>query len=355
LLRSNRIPFILLTNGGGKTESKRVQNLSNTLSINLDTTQFIQSHTPFASFATPDNLQDKCVLIVGGDGPSCRHVAQSYGFTNAITPGDIYASHPEIWPFSRNFLSTYYTSFAAPLPKPINPSSPSDSLKIDAILIFNDPRDWGLDIQLILDILLSSQGILGTYSRHNGNRSLPNNGYLQDSQPTLYFSNPDLLWASSYHLSRLGQGGFRYALEGVWNAVTGGAREGAKMECVVMGKPFQPTYEYAERVLVEYRDSLYNNTPTHPLPREREQAQAHIPALRRVYMVGDNPESDIRGANTFNSPRGVEWKSILTRTGVYRDQEGSRPSWTPTRLVDDVQEAVEWALGDSGWEGKIQR
>jgi HAD superfamily hydrolase (TIGR01456 family) len=199
-----------------------------------------------------------------------------------------------------------------------------------------------LDIQLILDILLSSQGILGTYSSKNGDRSLPNNGYLQNNQPALYFSNPDLLWASEYHLSRLGQGGFRYALEGVWDAVTGGPREGAKMECMVMGKPFQSTYEFAEKTLIRHRDTLYNDTK-------------QVPALKRVYMVGDNPESDIRGANTFDSPTGVEWKSLLTKTGVYKAREGEKPSWTPTKVMDDVQKAVQWALEDSGWEGKIQR
>ena len=46
----------------------------------------------------------------------------------------------------------------------------------------------------------------------------------------LYFSNPDLLWASEYHLPRLGQGGFREALEGVWEAVTGGTEKGVKLE-----------------------------------------------------------------------------------------------------------------------------
>lgn len=61
-------------------------------------------------------------------------------------------------------------------------------------------------------------------------------------------------------------------------------------------------------------------------------------------MVGDNPMSDIRGANEFVSPCGVEWKSILVCSGVH--EGGKQPPITPSVIVKDVQAAVEWALGD---------
>ena len=278
-------------------------------------------------------MKDQCVLVLGGDYDRCRDVAENYGFTNVVTPGDIYAAHPEISPFSKVFKD-YYKQFARPLRRPINPESPKDSLKIDAIFVFNDPRDWALDLQLVLDVMLSHEGVMGTYSSKNGDRSLPNNGYLQDGQPKLYYSNPDLIWASDYHLPRLGQGGFREAVDGVWNAITGGPREGADLHKIIMGKPFKPTYEFAERTLLRHRDTMYDND---------------APNLRRVYMVGDNPESDIRGANTYDSPHGIEWISLLTRTGVYKDMNGSKPSWQPRDIVDDVKAAVQYALKDSHW------
>jgi ribonucleotide monophosphatase NagD (HAD superfamily) len=64
-------------------------------------------------------------------------------------------------------------------------------------------------------------------------------------------------------------------------------------------------------------------------------------------MVGDNPESDIRGANSYRSGNGSNWHSILVRTGVYR---GGEPAWTPKVIVDDVQKAVEWGIKSSGWK-----
>jgi HAD superfamily hydrolase (TIGR01456 family) len=310
-LESQRIPFILLTNGGGKLESERVAELSSKLGVAIDTSMFVQSHTPFADM---NQYKNKNVLVVGGEADKCRAVAEAYGFKTVVTPGDILAAYPEIWPFSQQLLP-YYKTFTRPLPAPIDPASPSTSLRIDAIFVYNDPRDWGLDTQIIKDVLLSTHGILGTLSAKNGDVALPNNGYQQDDQPTLYFSNPDLLWSAKYHLPRLGQGGFREAFEGVWTAIT----NGKALQKVVMGKPYRPTYEFAEKRLISHRQHVLSDVGG-PLGQ-----------LKRVYMVGDNPASDIAGGNNFESPHGTDWASILVQTGVY--VEGTKPAYQPRKIV----------------------
>ena len=336
LLRRQKIPFILLTNGGGKHEKERVAEISQKLNVPLNTTDIVQSHSPFIELVNGTDeanaLKHKRILVVGGDGDSCRLVAEQYGFRNVVTPGDIFVGNPSIWPFSKNF-SNYYKTFARLLPKPLDPSDPTKGLKIDAIFVFNDPRDWALDTQVIMDLLLSSKGHFGTLSDKNGRSELPNHGYQQDGQPPLYFSNPDLWWAAAYPLPRLGQGGFREALEGVWAATTGGPSKGIQLKKTVIGKPFQGTYEFAERQLLRNRLNAFGG-------------HADLPLLQRVYMVGDNPESDIRGANSYRSHIGSSWYSILVKTGVYG---GGEPSWTPKAIVDDVQKAVQWALAASKW------
>jgi ribonucleotide monophosphatase NagD (HAD superfamily) len=75
-LQSQRIPYILLTNGGGKHESERVADLSKKLEVDMDTSMFVQSHTPFADM---DQYKDKTVMVVGGEGDKCRVVAEAYG------------------------------------------------------------------------------------------------------------------------------------------------------------------------------------------------------------------------------------------------------------------------------------
>jgi HAD superfamily hydrolase (TIGR01450 family) len=81
-LQERSIPFILLTNGGGKHETERVAEISEKLNIPLDPSVIIQSHSPFAELVHgafgQEALQNKCILVAGGDGDGCRKVAERY-------------------------------------------------------------------------------------------------------------------------------------------------------------------------------------------------------------------------------------------------------------------------------------
>lgn len=56
-------------------------------------------------------------------------------------------------------------------------------------------------------------------------------------------------------------------------------------------------------------------------------------------MVGDNPASDIKGANDNG------WESILVRTGVYDNEDLSTIIAQPTvGVFDDVYASVEAVL-----------
>lgn len=329
-LQRHNIPFILLTNGGGVHESDRATDLSQKLGVPLHESILIQSHTPFAAMAEEKELKTSPILVVGGAGDNCRRVAEQYGFAKVVTPGDIVHAHPSIWPFSDVFAS-YYQEFARPLPRPIDSLRPSESLKIEAVFVFNDPRDWALDAHVILDLLMSSRGVIGTLSHKNNDPRLPNRGFQQDSQPPLYFSNPDLWWAAEFHIPRLGQGGFREALEGIWAAVTGGKAAGVELLKTVIGKPHQETFEFAEARLRTHRTRLAGDAPVAP--------------LKDVYFIGDNPESDIRGANGYRSSWDSKWHSILVDTGVY---SGRQQDHTPSHHAADVRDAIQWALKRSG-------
>lgn len=80
-LQSNGIPFILLTNGGGRIESARIEQLGHQLHVPLNVDMFVQSHTPFAALVEgngrQEGLKDKCVLVLGGLENKCREVAET--------------------------------------------------------------------------------------------------------------------------------------------------------------------------------------------------------------------------------------------------------------------------------------
>ena len=66
-------------------ERDRVAELSRLLSISISPDMFVQSHTPFADLihqiderdSAKAPLKDKTILVCGGDGDSCRRVAES--------------------------------------------------------------------------------------------------------------------------------------------------------------------------------------------------------------------------------------------------------------------------------------
>lgn len=71
-----QVPYIFVTNGGGKTEAERCLQLSQQMEIEVSPGQFICGHTPMREMAEKYNT----VLVVGGEGEKCRIVAEGYGF-----------------------------------------------------------------------------------------------------------------------------------------------------------------------------------------------------------------------------------------------------------------------------------
>jgi ribonucleotide monophosphatase NagD (HAD superfamily) len=81
-LRSQQIPFILLTNGGGKLEAKRASAISEKLGIDISEKAIVQSHTPLKGLVdgTLDTkkkaLRKGLVLVIGGHPKQVKEVAQ---------------------------------------------------------------------------------------------------------------------------------------------------------------------------------------------------------------------------------------------------------------------------------------
>lgn len=290
-------PYILVTNGGGKTEEDRCLDLSRQLGIEVSPGQFICGHTPMREMAK----QYGTVLVVGGEGEQCRRVAEGYGFRDVVTPGDIIKDNNDTTPF-RKLTNEEHANCRA---------RNFNEVEIEAIFVFADSRDWAGDQQIILDLLMSQHGRLGTRSK------------TFDEGPPLFFSHSDVVWSTSHEHTRIGMGALRASLEAVYKAVTG-----KELQTTAFGKPQIGTFQFATRFLREWRKD------THGIDSPPET----------VYFVGDTPESDIRGTNEFDeSPLSANsWYSILVRTGVF--QEGTNPAFKPKATVDNVLEAVRHGM-----------
>ncbi|RDW94373.1 putative CDP-alcohol phosphatidyltransferase [Coleophoma crateriformis] len=288
-----KIPHIFLTNGSGKIETKRCAQLSKILGSEISTQQFIQSHTPMSALAE----YYQTVLVVGGENYQCREVAQTYGFKDIIVPNDIFAAQPTISPLKEFFTDEQRRT-----------SNPRDfsKVKIDAILVFSDSRDYATDLQIIMDLLQSENGVLGTRAKDPVSQRIP-----------IYFSQGDLLCPSEHPYPRMSQGTFRIALEAIYKQITG-----VELERVVYGKPELATYKYADEVLASWMDTIHGEEK---LPKN-------------IYMIGDNPQSDIIGGNMYG------WNTCLVRTGVYQGEGNDDENPANFGVFKNVLEAVQTAL-----------
>lgn len=358
-----KVPSIFVTNGGGKPEQQRADDLSERLGCTITKEQIIQGHTPMKDLVGVYNN----VLVVGGIGNTCRNVAESYGFKNVYTPLDIMKWNPAVSPYhdltEEEEVCTKKVDFS--------------KVSIDAILVFADSRNWAADQQIILELLVSKNGVMGTESK------------TFDEGPQIYFAHSDFIWATNYKLSRYGMGALQVSIAALYREHTG-----KELKVNRFGKPQKGTFKFANKVLAHWRqgvldehlkklsindpdaddaDILINEDGEEIVNQAKlenyrwssdedddeddeedkevklnvgkiaevgkpDKITLELPPASTVYFVGDTPESDIRFANSHDA----SWHSILVKTGVY--QEGTEPKYKPKHLCDNVLEAVKYAI-----------
>lgn len=327
LLNKCNVPYILMTNGGGVKESDRVKFLSKKIDVPISPLQIVQSHTPMKVFA--NNQRNDRILVVGGEKDNARKCAMEYGFTDVIMPIDIVKAEPSISPF-HNYTPRDFADYARDMDQ-INLNK-----AIKKILVFNDSRDLSSDCQIILDLLNSKDGVIGT-SRNNNKIN-----DLQVPSVPIVFSNSDFIWANDYKLPRFGQGALCTMIESLYKA-TNNLKDNKRLLSKKLGKPYKVQYDFAHHVLIDWRNKILQmktNELEQVLPSLNEQPKNS--PFKKIYMVGDNPASDIKGANDHG------WESLLLRTGVYKDDDWNSIIAKPTSGVhDNILESVKYALHEN--------
>lgn len=291
LLQTSRVPYVFVTNGGGQTEREKSVELARKIGVDVRPEQVILAHTPFQNIA--EEHKNQRVLIVGHEG--CMEVARSYGFSKVACVRDIHEENPSIYPHR----------------KPANlPSSPENGQPIEAILLFHDCLDWGVEMQIIFDILVGRQ--------QNTDQRLATEECLKQKVP-FFACNSDIVYASNHDYPRFTQGAFVEAFRSLFELTC----RGEELVVQFCGKPHKIQYEYATESL------------------KKESLLLGQEMITRFYGVGDNPKSDIRGANSA----GEEWTSVLVRTGVFSGTDNC--SIDPADVVvGDILDAVHFILGN---------
>ncbi|KAH0659681.1 hypothetical protein KY289_028429 [Solanum tuberosum] len=300
-----KVPYVFLTNGGGVPESKRAKELGSLLDVNILPLQVIQGHSPFKQLMR--RFENELIVAVGKGEPA--EVMSEYGFKNVLSIDEYASCFDNIDPLAQ------YKKWTDKLDG--NQSSKSKhtalsndpcSQRVAAVFVVSDSVDWSRDIQVLCDILRTG-GLPGKEIAH---------------QPPLFFANDDLAYQALFPSERLGMGAFRIAVESVFNAI-----HPAALKYTSYGKPNPSVFKNAETVLMHVLQSCHTN----------HQVDGRKQFFKTLYMIGDNPSVDIKGARQAGSP----WFSILTRTGVFKGKE-NHDDFPADLVVDTVEEAVDYIL-----------
>ncbi|KFV45898.1 Cat eye syndrome critical region protein 5, partial [Tyto alba] len=281
------VPVVFVTNAGNCLRQNKADQLSHLLGVPISQDQVMMSHSPLRMFK---RYHEKCVLV-SGQGP-LLDIAQDLGFCQPITIEALREKHPllDVVDHDRR-------------PNVLN--NCIDFFSVSAVVLFGEPVRWETNLQLIIDVLLTS--------------GYPGNPYHHENHPHIpvLACNMDLMWVAEAQSPRFGHGTFMVCLENIYKKITG---KDLKYEAL-MGKPSRLTYQYAEYLI-------------RAQAAERQWKQP----IQTLYAVGDNLMTDVYGnswENELASAAAAQCRSVLVCTGVYNPH-----TEVPLDTTERVTEAV---------------
>eukprot|EP00258_Populus_trichocarpa_P049722 XP_024465741.1 uncharacterized CDP-alcohol phosphatidyltransferase class-I family protein C22A12.08c isoform X4 [Populus trichocarpa] len=242
---------------------------------------------PPLCFLLPLRYENQLIVATGKGEPAV--VMSEYGFKKVVSLDEYASCFENIDPLAQyKKWTTKQGLDRSSLTLNTVPRYDVSSETVKAVFVVSDPVDWGRDIQVLCDVLRCG----GLPGQENGHQP----------QPPLYFAADDLEYQAAFPSNRLGMGAFRIALESVFNRI-----HYNPLEYVCFGKPDPFVFKNAEAMLKQLQPSYHSDN-------FKEPGDSGLRSFKTLYMIGDNPSVDVKGAQQAGHP----WFSILTRTGVFR-------------------------------------
>lgn len=190
LLQKYKVPFVVLTNAGGKTESKRAELFNKILDTKIfNKKNVIQAHTPMKMLFHMKMLkgEDDGLVLIGGS-QDVHEIADEYDFTNYITVEEMAALFPFLIPLSHKaeYPSEQRTKECIERVtdrfQTIDFENDILKKKFASVMLFSNPFMYETHMQIISDVMASQGGIIGTLRPKDSIQSTD-----------LYFAHEDLL------------------------------------------------------------------------------------------------------------------------------------------------------------------
>jgi hypothetical protein len=127
-----------MANGGGYPETTKAQQIEKILGggVSVLVEYLCMSHTPMREL----------VLTVGKDGVQIRHLMADYGFKHVVT--DLHEHFSAMYPDVK-------------VAEPVLHNGRFDAHPFAAVFVLIDPIYWGRELQIVMDVLCSPDGLLG--------------------------------------------------------------------------------------------------------------------------------------------------------------------------------------------------
>ncbi|UMM27775.1 hypothetical protein L5515_010922 [Caenorhabditis briggsae] len=253
------VPTVFLTNGTNSTEKIKAAQLSEQLGFRIPADHVLMSHSPLKMFT---DLHDKQVLVVGQK--NARSIAKGVGFKKVTTIDQLksWFPHLDCTDFSRKIVDPKETEAARKRFKPV-----------EAIVMLGEPLKWESSLQLLLDCVLT-HGRMDTmvFPLIAGGR--------RPDQIPLVACNVDLVWMADVasQLPRIGHGVFIHTLDSIYEKLTGYHLQFT----ATLGKPTEVSYLHAAHRI------------------QRIAKTQKLGDVKYLYVIGDNPMSDVLGARLFD-------------------------------------------------------
>jgi hypothetical protein len=284
-LKYHDYPFVLFGDGTrAQTEKELSLELQCMTGIQIPAQNFVFPYSPFQTLLKHiPGFATQHILVVGGPLSRIKTIAESYGFQRVFTT--------------------------------LNLQQYPQTLRIDAILVFNTPDNWDADLKTVVGLLTSRAGYVDTSSALNGLEELPNRGYCQDFQPSIH-------WADIRLSHNPGDMTFKQAVEEAWTKNTRGAE--------LLGSWTEPMLPYVE-------EQLFKNVQT--------------TRLRSAYLIGGtSAKNPLDKLGESGSRFSVDCKSILVITALKR-----RMYKQPVVPVPNVGVGMAWAFDDAGLQEAAEK
>lgn len=303
-LRDNNVPLAIITNGGGETEKIRAEKISSLLKLqgqlySIKPNEVVLCHSPMKDALKKYSEQNRLILILGTG--SIKNVMKEYGYSNYITSNEYAILFPQLLPFfffyGKPPLNLLYDKTKMEVEERIKKSI-KRLLKIDAICQLTDVINWDINMQILCDLLISNDGIPGSI-RSTG----------EEQKVDYHLACQDILFQDLFPIPRFACGSFFYCLQRIFEL-----KYKRKVNFVDYGKPSKIIFNYAKK-------EIEKANPGHQY---------------NYYMIGDNPEVDIKGANDSG------FHSILVKTGIFKGRNSKEfPAKT---VVNDIKDAIDFIL-----------